>query len=404
MFAKNGRVYLLIALSFALLSTISSVIGQETPQLPLLHYVSWDPLEDRLISSDTTKYGSFSLHNQAIEALPKMEEIYDVVYSPDGQRLAIANGTTLTIIDAKTKSVISEASAHTTPIVMISWSPDGTRLVALSFNPSEITIWNVEPLESVLAYDIGSIWHLAWSPTADQIAMMGVTSLGVFILDIEKSIQAQHEETSYIGREASISPHAGGVAWNSTGTIVAVAMGDGTIGLFDVTSGKEIITVNSGHTDAMTALAFSPDGALLASASNDGTVRVHNVETRELVAEYEKGKHFVPRRIAFSPFGGRLAFGSDIPLETLRPGELFVESLNTMVVVPVVTIERLQRVAANCTNETSAAAFEALNIEKLNRESLPHFITTVREFPEGTIHESCRADLLAIAEGVMASP
>jgi serine/threonine protein kinase len=64
-----------------------------------------------------------------------------------------------------------------------------------------------------------------------------------------------------------------------------------------------------GHTDAMTAVCFSPDGSRLASASHDGTVKVWDAaagrETRTLAA-HAPGQLYA---VCFSPDGARLASG-----------------------------------------------------------------------------------------------
>lgn len=68
-----------------------------------------------------------------------------------------------------------------------------------------------------------------------------------------------------------------------------------------------------GHTDAITALAFSPDGTLVASGSRDKTVRVWSLETGAVIATIPEAKQH-PASVAFSPDGKQLLIG-DAELE-----------------------------------------------------------------------------------------
>ncbi|MBC7898354.1 MAG: WD40 repeat domain-containing protein, partial [Cytophagaceae bacterium] len=67
----------------------------------------------------------------------------------------------------------------------------------------------------------------------------------------------------------------------------------------------------AGHTDAVSAVTFSPDGQLVASASWDSTVMVWNAGTRRAVGEPLHGHTGMVNGIAFSPDGGTLAAATE---------------------------------------------------------------------------------------------
>ncbi len=66
-----------------------------------------------------------------------------------------------------------------------------------------------------------------------------------------------------------------------------------------------------GHTDSVTAIAFSPDGKTLATASEDGTVRMWDVFTRAPTGNTLVGHSGTVQALAFSPDGKTLATGGD---------------------------------------------------------------------------------------------
>ena len=59
---------------------------------------------------------------------------------------------------------------------------------------------------------------------------------------------------------------------------MASASDDGTVRLWDTSTGTARQTLE-GHSDPVSAVAFSPDGQLVASASDDGTVRLWDAST-----------------------------------------------------------------------------------------------------------------------------
>ncbi|MBW4627967.1 MAG: WD40 repeat domain-containing protein [Brasilonema octagenarum HA4186-MV1] len=83
--------------------------------------------------------------------------------------------------------------------------------------------------------------------------------------------------------------------------------GNTTIKLWDVTTGKQKITLN-GHSNEVYSVSFSRDGKTLASASFDQTIKLWNVATDKqttLTGHSDKVKS-----IAFSPDGKTLASAS----------------------------------------------------------------------------------------------
>jgi len=98
------------------------------------------------------------------------------------------------------------------------------------------------------------------------------------------------------------------VAFSPDGKTLASASDDRTVGLWSVATHKSLGRL-SGHTNTVRAVAFSPDGKTLASASDDDTVRLWSVATRKSLGRLSGHTEGV-EGVAFSPDGTTLAGGS----------------------------------------------------------------------------------------------
>ena len=92
------------------------------------------------------------------------------------------------------------------------------------------------------------------------------------------------------------------------GRRVATGSSDRTVKLWDLASGRAVLTLK-GHLKGVASLAFSPDGRWLASGGDDTTVKVWDVASGRIVQTL-RGNRYSVTSIAFSPDGRLLAAGS----------------------------------------------------------------------------------------------
>ena len=217
-----------------------------------------------------------------------------LAFSPNGKRLA--SGSTdkrVHLWDTDTGELITTLTGHLNSIAALSFSPDG-RTFASGSTDGTIRFWNTETGD-LLPLNITE--HTAWvkavsfikdSSTLASVAFNGVitfwdlrtfqkTDLQVTgHRDLLPTLALSPDGTKLasVGAKATMFFKAG------QGSAISTWMPDRQVRLTDVTTGRELATLNETNAGAhpSSSMAFSPDGKTVAFGSSD-KIHLWNTET-----------------------------------------------------------------------------------------------------------------------------
>jgi WD40 repeat protein/serine/threonine protein kinase len=258
-----------------------------------------------------------------------------VAFSPDGRRLASAEGDAVHLRDAADGRDLLVLRGHTSRVKGVAFSGDGRR-VASSGDDDTVRVWDADTGAELLTCPglPDGLGPVAFSPDGRLLAAAA-----------DSQILLRDAATGQPVR--TLAGHTGpvtGLAFAPDGVLLASASWDQTVRLWDVAAGQEAGTLR-GHTGKVTGVAFSPDGKRVVSSAEDESIRLWDVagrrEERSLLGQGGK-----VTALALSPDGELLASAGG---EALQPGEVKVWDLLT---------GQLQRTFRGHNGEVLALAFQ----------------------------------------------
>ncbi|MDZ8095458.1 MAG: AAA-like domain-containing protein, partial [Nostoc sp. DedQUE05] len=137
------------------------------------------------------------------------------------------------------------------------------------------------------------------------------------LFSLQRILSNIREQNRLEGHSDSVNS----VVFSPDGKTLASASTDNTIKLWNLDTGKKIITL-SGHSNWVNSVVFSPDGKTLASASFDNTIKLWNLDTGREITTLSGHSNSV-HSVVFSPDGKTLAsasFDNTIKLWNLDTG------------------------------------------------------------------------------------
>src|SRR6266702_4156897 len=122
---------------------------------------------------------------------------------------------------------------------------------------------------------------LSFAPTCSLVSMH-------YSSMFPQTLRVKSGRLSHWPSSEMVISHVGGpvdsIALSSDGQRIVSGSSDGTIRVWNATTGETVAGPFSGHSNWVRSVAFSPDGQHIVSGSFDRTIRVWNATTGETVA------------------------------------------------------------------------------------------------------------------------
>ncbi|MGZ9223046.1 MAG: nSTAND1 domain-containing NTPase, partial [Anaerolineales bacterium] len=235
-------------------------------------------------------------------------DVISVSFSHDGKYLATGStDTTVRIWDVSNGDLIRVLEGHSAEVGGVAFSPDGKLLLTSSEDGTLIT-WDVETGEQLQNIPDFTVFKVSFSPDGTRVAAATFNGLQVWMYAPGEPLTLEESQAMLTipdGSAGIFSPDGKQLAALSLSTASGNA-----VKLWDATTSQELLTL-MGHTDWIAGLAFSPDGKRLASTSLDGTVRIWSLTPgREMVtvsgplADYGTRVVYNPNGQEFATNGG----------------------------------------------------------------------------------------------------
>jgi WD40 repeat protein/transcriptional regulator with XRE-family HTH domain len=317
-----------------------------------------------------------------LHTIPAHRQATNVVYSPDGIRMASTGVDAAKIWDTSTYQLLLtlplESDITFGPAV--AFSPDGKILATAISNG--VILWDALTGQKLFGFDgkvSGSpnneMGHISFSPDNQHLAVANIDGTPK-VLDF-----VTHKELfALIGHTRPCD----GIAYSPDGRLIATSDDAGTVKIWDSASGEELLSL--AHSGNIHSVAFSPDSKSLASASEDGTLVVWDSATGKELLSLSGTSGFYG--VAFLPDGRWLVAGGQdgtIRMWDVATGlQLLTLAGNTSTVTSVAVSPDGKHIASSGYDGTVKVWDASPGRELLTIEGHADVVADVAYSPDGT--------------------
>jgi WD40 repeat protein len=237
--------------------------------------------------------------------------IYDLAFSPDGERLASASHDgTLRIWDVKTAKTLQILKGHTEPVHGVAWKPDGTQVVSGSLDKTA-RIWNVDTGTAtiVMRDHQDHINAVGWSPDGRTIATGSE----------DKSIRLYEPSGKFRYAWRNLPNQVMSLKFSPDSKRLLYTCGSNTVPpigamMLDMEKGPQLLKYNA-HENSPICCAFTTDGKLAVTGDSISRIRVWDSTTGATRLKLD-GRGQAMFSAGWSPDGQAIAWGTRQGKET----------------------------------------------------------------------------------------
>ena len=205
---------------------------------------------------------------ECLHSLDLGEQVYKVIFSPDGLRLVVKLHNTGAICDIHTGTCISTLQHEGSKYMQLSLSHQGDRVLT-GTNNGKVKIWSAVTGEELLELNEHMDWIncVAFSPDGTEVATASS----------DRTVVTCDSWTGQRRRVYRMFTAVGSVAYSPEGDYIAMGDYGGRVRVCDARSGG-FLAEFEGHTERVNELQFQPDGHnLLSRSEGDKTVRLWSI-------------------------------------------------------------------------------------------------------------------------------
>ena len=227
-------------------------------------------------------------------------EVFDIDYSPDGTRLAVASSIGIWIYDAANFEMEELFADQTAQVQVIEYTINGSALVSGGYFGGELQLLDASTGERIPGFgaDVRTVNRLALSPDGSMLAI-GSVSHGLELRDAKtgaflRSLKGHTSEITYL-------------SFSSDGSMLVSSSHDRSVRIWNTQTGDELRAF-VGDEYGIARLAFNPRDSSLVIARIDHVLEFWNLETGENLRTLET----ITGPLVFNSTGSLLAVGTPV--------------------------------------------------------------------------------------------